>query len=55
MAEPVYDVETLRKHIRLMQRDIEANEAAIAELRRRIAEYEQCIAVADAVKRRDGG
>lgn len=51
MSEPTYDLDMLRKGVRAMERDVKTHEDVVEELRRRIAEYERHIAVAEAIER----
>ncbi len=51
----VYDIDTLRSGIRAMQADVSAHQAAVKELRRRIAEYEKHLAAAKKAARDDDG
>lgn len=55
MSESTYDLDALRRGIRAMERDVKTHEDVIAELRRRIAEYETHVAVAEAVEKAKRG
>jgi len=50
MADPGYDINALRRGVIAISGDIETYEKAITELKRRRAEYEKHIAVAEAKK-----